>query len=414
MDSLKIEVLPFRPAVRSDVPVTLDVLLRILPPEVTAAPERPALNVGLVLDRSGSMEGARKIDYARQAAAFAVEQLLPEDRVSVTIFDNEVELLVPSTKASQRQHIIDLIRGVQPRGSTALHAGWTQGANQVREFLLQGGLNRVLLLTDGLANVGETNTDNICTHVKGFAVQGVSTTTMGVGNDYNEDLLEAMAKSGDGNYYYIESPVQLADMFATELRGLMATTGRRVLLGLEPRPGVEVVDVLNDLDRDPQGRLVLPNLIVGLPVEVVLRLRVQPQVTASVADLCAFHVSWIDPRGGEQSQEASLALPGVTESGWNGLESNALVRERAALQEAGRLKRQATFDMDQGLSDQALEKLSRSRQSLEGLDPSQEVELEKQDIDSVEKRVREGDLRAAAKLGKAQRYMQEHSKPRKE
>src|SRR5207248_2168521 len=135
-------------------------------------------------DHSGSMGGAKKMDYAIEAAVFAVQQLLAEDRVSVTIFDDNVELLVPSTKAVDRAPIIERVRGVRPRGSTALHDGWIQGANQVREFLLQGGLNRALLLTDGLANVGETNADNICTDVKRLAVAGVSTTTMGVGNDY--------------------------------------------------------------------------------------------------------------------------------------------------------------------------------------------------------------------------------------
>jgi Ca-activated chloride channel family protein len=406
---VKIDVLPVRPAVRSDVPVTLDVLIRITPPTPAVLPDRPPLNLALVLDRSGSMSGARKIEYARQAAIFAVEQLLPSDRISVTIFDDHVELLVPSTMASNRAHIIDLIRGVVPRGSTALHAGWQQGANQVREFLLQGGLNRALLLTDGLANIGETISDNICTDVKRLAVQGVSTTTMGVGADYNEDLLEAMAKSGDGNYYYIEAPVQLADIFQTELRGLMATTGRRVLLSMEPRQGVEVIDVLNDLERDPTGQLVLPNLVMGMPVEVVLRLQVQPWVQAGVADLIAFRLNWLDPRSGEQTQEASLALPGVSESGWNGLESNELVRERAALQMAGRLKRQATRHMEQGESDEALRKLAESRQCLDDLPGSEDVSREQDDIKSVEELVREGDMNRGAKLGKYQQYKRGHS-----
>src|SRR5437763_946535 len=297
MSATVLELIPLRPAVRTDAPVTLDLLLRIVPPTLAGTPRRPPLNLGLVLDHSGSMAGSRKIDYARQAAVYAIQQLLPEDRVSITIFDDTVKTLAPSALVRDKQHLIDLINRVQPAGSTALHAGWQAGARQVQSLPVPGGLNRVLLLTDGLANVGETNPDNIATDVKRLAGQGVSTTTMGVGNDYNEDLLEAMSRSGDGNYYYIESPRQLGDIFQTELLGLMATVGHHVLLGVEPQAGTRVADVLNDLDRDAGGRLMLPNLIVGMPVEVVLRLQVPPQ--RETVDLCGFRLTWQDPQQGE-------------------------------------------------------------------------------------------------------------------
>src|SRR5262249_5766614 len=145
--------------------------------------------------------------------------------------------------------------------STALHAGWKEGGKQVQQHLIAGGLNRVLLLSDGLANVGVTDPDAIATDANRQAREGVSTTTMGLGDDYNEDLLEAMALAGDGNYYYIESPQQLPDIFQTELKGLMATFGKTVSLGVEQQDGVTVADLLNDLDRLPNGRYKLPNLV---------------------------------------------------------------------------------------------------------------------------------------------------------
>ncbi len=408
MSAPALELVPLRPAVRSDAPVTLDLVLRILPPALAGPPTRPPLNLGLVLDHSGSMAGSRKIDFARQAAAYAVEQLLPTDRVSVTIFDDKVETIAPSAPAQDKPRLVRLINDVRPAGSTALHAGWQEGARQVRENHVPGGLNRVLLLTDGLANVGETNPDTIASEVKRLALQGVATTTLGVGNDYNEDLLEAMARSGDGNYYYIESPAQLADLFQTELHGLMATLGHRVLLAVEPQGGTVVADVLNDLDRDAAGRLVLPNLVVGMPLEVVLRLQVPPQ--RDTADLCGFRLTWQAAQGDEQLRTATLRLPAVDAADWEALAPSAYVRERVALQMAGRAKRESSRSLEGGNVPAAEEWLRQARQHLIGLEPSSRVEQEERDLNDVETRLRQGDVAACAKLAKFQHYQRSRSR----
>jgi Ca-activated chloride channel family protein len=410
MSSLNLELIPLRPAVRSDGEVLLDLLVRITPQRGQETPGRPALNLGLVLDHSGSMAGAKKMDYARQAAVYAVQQLLAEDRVSITIFDDTVKVIAPAAPAVDKQRLISLINRVEPAGSTALHAGWQAGANQVREQRLAGGLNRVLLLTDGLANVGETNADNIATDVKRLAVEGIGTTTMGVGADYNEDLLEAMARSGDGNYYYIESPRQLADFFQTELHGLMATVGRGVLLGVEPQSGVEVLAVLNDLDRDPSGRLMLPNLIVGLPVQVVLRLHVPPQQGS--ADLCGFRLTWLDDQRGEQFRTATLRLPALNEAGWEQLPAVGQVREQAALQTAGRSKRASALALESGDAEAAQRWLTQARTDLAGLEKSAEVLQEEEDIAAVESKLQARDYTGHAKMAKYQHYNRSRNRPR--
>lgn len=144
--------------------------------------------------------GGAKIDYARQATAYAVEQLLPSDRLSLTLFDTHVKTEIPSTLATDKQALLETIRRIRTGSSTALHAGWVNGGVQVSEYLNPEQLNRVILLSDGLANVGETNPDAIANDVHGLMQRGVTTTTLGVGADYDEDLLEAMARSGDGNF----------------------------------------------------------------------------------------------------------------------------------------------------------------------------------------------------------------------
>lgn len=122
----KIEVFPLKEKALADGPSEMDFLIRITAPEIETEKDRPKLNLGLVLDRSGSMSG-RKLKNAKRAACYCVDQLLPTDRISVTVFDNEVEVIVPTTLASKRSSIRELINRVRPGDTTALHAAWVHG-----------------------------------------------------------------------------------------------------------------------------------------------------------------------------------------------------------------------------------------------------------------------------------------------
>lgn len=341
-----LELLPLHGAIAHGQPVTLDVLVRITPPTIPIDSDRMPLNLALVIDRSGSM-GGEKIHYARQAAEFAVDNLLPSDRVSIVTFDNYVETLVPSTLATDKQTLREKIRNIHPRGSTALHDGWVEGGIQVSRYLNPDQLNRVILLSDGLANVGETNPDAIAQDVHGLSQRGVSTTTLGIGNDYSEDLLAAMAQSGDGNFVHIESADQLPEIFETELSGLSATLGQRVSLGLEPGQGIRVMDVLNDFDQTDTQRYKLPNLIVGTPINVVVRLQI-PALTAPLS-LLSVRLAWDDPeQPGRQVVRAGLEVPVVRPEQLSDFPANETVQAQVVLLMAARARKEAIALGDRG------------------------------------------------------------------
>lgn len=348
MTEPSIELIPIRSAVCSDAEVSLDVLIRITPPRPEVHFPRAPLNIALVLDRSGSMAEGRKMPFAREAAAFAVKQLLPTDRVSVTIFDDVIETIVPGGRAVDKRGLVRRIEQIQPRRSTNLHGGWAEGGRQAEAGLVSDGVNRVLLLSDGLANTGITDPNTIAAEAAGLAARGVATTTMGVGNDYNEDLLEAMARAGDGRYYYIESPLQLVDIFQTELQGLMEMQGQKVSLGLEPQFGVVVSDVLNDLEKAPTGRLKLPNLVVDMPVLVVVRLNVPSGLAGR--PLLDVRLAFDAPRGGgRRVRRASLAnLPAIPVSEWPLLPEAPEVHEQVALLMVARAQKEAARAAERG------------------------------------------------------------------
>lgn len=395
----QIELIPLRQAVGSDRSTTLDLLIKIIPPEPDLSQERPPLNLSLVIDRSGSMKG-QKIQYARQAACYAIEQLLSSDRISVIIYDDRVETLIPSQLATNKTSIIAQIQRVQPRNMTALHRGWVEGGIQVSQYLNSEQLNRVILLSDGLANQGETNPDVIAADVKGLTQRGVSTTTMGMGGDYNEDLLEAMATAGDGNYYYIESPEQLPHIFETELQGLMATMGRDVTLRINPQADVELVDIFNDFPLTRQGEYQLPNLIQGNPFLVGIRLKV-PAI-AQETELCRFRLSWNSPENSErQKQEISLRLPAVSSAELEQYPFDSEVREQITLMISARAKLEATQRVDRGDYEGAKQVLKSSKNQLEGMElRSTRIQQESLSLDELETDLQQQRFTAYRKRGR--------------
>ena len=259
---------------------TVDVLVRITPPlpspDNTTRPNwkgRPDLNLSLVLDRSGSM-GGEKMIRAREATMFCVDQMLPTDRLSVITFDDRIEVLFPSEPVTNKQSMKDLISRVTARDSTALHEAWVRGGLTVSEHMLDQGINRVVLITDGLANIGITNTDEIVSQAMGLFQRGVSTSTIGIGADFNEDLLMPMAQAAGGNAWHVVEPNDMQHIFQIELEGLIAQFAHTVSLSLIPADGVRIVDVLNDFELTETGRYRLPNLQSGSPLDVVVQLRV--------------------------------------------------------------------------------------------------------------------------------------------
>jgi Ca-activated chloride channel homolog len=361
----QIDLIPLRAAVCSNQATTLDLIVRITPPQPPATDQpRPSLNLGFVIDRSGSMSARRKIDYARSAVCYAIEQLLPSDRLSVTIFDDQVETLIPTTPANNQASFTRLVKQIQPGGSTALHAGWVQGGIQVSQ-VLTSDLNRIILLSDGLANMGQTNPDLIASDVHGLAQRGVSTSTLGLGDDYNEDLLEAMARSGDGNYYYVADAEQLPAIFEQELQGLAATCGKTVTLAFAPQGDVAVAEVLNDLDVNEKGEFKLPNLLFGSPIEVVVRLNIPAASERnSELDLCRFHLTWIDAEQQSQQTQAVLQLPVVTGDQFETLPLNPEVQQQVALMMTAKAKKAAVRLVDQGDYGTASQVLQRTKRQM--------------------------------------------------
>ncbi|MEH2382854.1 MAG: VWA domain-containing protein [Nostoc sp.] len=211
--------------------------------EVAESPRRH-LNLSLVIDRSGSMAGA-PLHHALKAAESVVDQLEPDDILSVVVYDDEVDSVVPPQAVTNKAALKNSIRKVRAGGITNLSGGWLKGCEHVKTRLDPQKINRVLLLTDGHANMGIQD-PKILTATSGQkAEEGIITTTLGFAQGFNEDLLIGMARAATGNFYFIQSIDEATEVFSIELDSLRAVVGQNLKVTLELADGVSLVDTLS-------------------------------------------------------------------------------------------------------------------------------------------------------------------------
>ncbi|HEY9748844.1 MAG TPA: VWA domain-containing protein, partial [Allocoleopsis sp.] len=209
-------------------------------------PESPRrkLNLSLVIDRSGSMAGA-PLHHALKAAESVVDQLEPEDTLSVVVYDDAVDTPVAPQSVTDKATLKTAIRRVQAGGITNLSGGWLKGCEYVHNHLDPQKVNRVLLLTDGHANMGIQDPKALTKTAGQKAEAGIVTTTLGFAQGFNEDLLIGMARAANGNFYFIQSIDEAAEVFSIELDSLRAVVGQNLVVTLELAPGVSLVDTLS-------------------------------------------------------------------------------------------------------------------------------------------------------------------------
>jgi Ca-activated chloride channel family protein len=259
------------------LPLTVRVLLTLAGTPPSDASRIP-LNLSLVLDRSGSMTGA-KIDAAREAAALALQRLWPEDVASVVAYDHEVHVVAEPATGERQRDLPRLVRTIQTRGSTNVSGGWLKGRELLERHRREGGVNRILLLTDGLANQGITDPQALMGLCRNAAVAGITTTTIGFGADFDETLLRSMADAGGGATYYIEEADQAPGVFEEELAGLLSLCAQNVAAEVRTGPVVRLAAVRHAYPSRPTDggigvRLELGDLYAREPKRLLVELLV--------------------------------------------------------------------------------------------------------------------------------------------
>lgn len=340
----------------------LEVLVRV------QAPDRPAdlaiahlpKRLALVVDRSGSMDG-QPLQEALRCVAHIASHLTPQDAMALVVYDDKVDTLLPLQAMGSADTVAKAVAGVLSGGSTNLYRGWLAGAQQ-----LEGGteqtVSRVILLSDGQANHGETDLSAIEAQCHEWLGHGVSTTTVGLGRGFNEDLMIGMARTGGGQNYYGETAADLYDNFDEELALLQAMLLRQVGVKLLPAPGV-IVEMISPAQQLADGSWRMTDLAWGAEAWVAVRLHLSPGTAGQTRDLLAASVSGTALDGTQMQAHAPvLQLPVLDAAALQALPRNetAYTRlEELAFAKASEHLRQVAKDGDRQATQQALDVLEK-------------------------------------------------------
>jgi hypothetical protein len=298
-----------------------------------------------------------KLNLAREGVDLAIARLRDADRAALVVYDDEVDTVqslaaaTPRLKASLRL----ALHGVDAGGSTYLSGGWIAGCHQVAEAAPIASaeatatrIRRVILLTDGLANVGILDPGVLARHAGELRRRGIATTTVGVGQDFDEGLLSAMAEAGGGNFQYVAGPDGLREFFTHELQELfsVAATGLAVTLDLPAGLDAELVSAFPVETKGDALEVAIGDLPAGDEIDLVFTLRAG---RGQVGDLLPVAVTacWTDPRADARRDISATLEPlqWAEEGTVTAMTADDLVLERAALQRAA-AERRAGLELD--------------------------------------------------------------------
>ncbi|MEY2504355.1 MAG: Ca-activated chloride channel [Verrucomicrobiota bacterium] len=367
---------------------------------------RAPMNLSVVLDRSGSMEGA-KIEKARQAAAMAVDKLGDDDIFSLVTYDTETDLLIPPERVGGRDHREDLkarIHRIQPGGSTALHAGVVLGAKQVRRFFEKERVNRVILLSDGLANVGPSTPSDLSRLGRELRGDGIAVSTIGLGDDYNEDLMTALAESSNANYYYVKDAEKLPSIFAQELGAARSLLARSIIIRIQTPEGVRLKEIIGRPEIEVHDRVAeikMPELFGSEQRRFLVRCEVEGEPKEAI-DAATVELNYATLAGNQapsQRQAAKIALTDDQKKADASVRAE-VVREHSVVQ--NRLAKEMAVKLaDEGKTKDAVALLRQQAAKNAAAPPAVQVPGVKEENQSLEAAASEID--SGGRLEKARR-----------
>jgi len=392
--------------VKSAVPAeggVIEVMVRVQAPDQpeTSKATITTKRLALVVDRSGSMDG-QPLHEALRCVSHIAGCMTPADHLSVVVYDNRVDVLIPLAPVKSADAIKRAIAGVVSGGNTNLFGGWEAGAKQL-EGGIDGSISRVILLSDGQANDGLCDIPAIEQHCRQWLAKGVTTTTVGLGRGFNEDLMIAMARSGGGQQYYGQTAEDLYDSFDEEFQLLQSLCLRSLHIKLIPAPGV-IIEPVGLVQQVTDGTYHLSDLAWGAESWMMLRLHVSPTAVNQTRDLLGASLQATTLEGETVTAHAAmLSLPALDAAAFVALAADQAVQDRLQEVEFAQASQALRALVQQG-DTKGARKLMKELQTRFGAHPWLQDklqhlrELAERDPDMLVKEVRFSAMRMSTRL----------------
>ncbi|MDR2820265.1 MAG: VWA domain-containing protein [Desulfovibrio sp.] len=396
---------------------TVKMLITIEAPTVIHKAKRPPVAVSLVIDKSGSMEEARKMAYAKTAGRLLINNLGPDDLFSLTTYDNAVKVLAPLQPVKDKNRLLKLIDGIIPDGMTFLSGGLEKGVEQLKTVRHEGP-SRVILLSDGLANVGVTQPEMVAAIGAKARNTGVGVTTIGLGLDFNEDLMQLLAQRGGGQYYYIKDSEYLPSVFAQELK-LVADSFTRDLRVTFTRPSAisrAKVYGYSTTAKDMTLDIEMSDIASDEKRLIMLDLTITPDVASGKQTLGTVDFAYTDQDGALRQISLPVELDVLADAATRGQAekqneaATRQVREEALLLEVDEAHVEAIKELQKGNASRA-KQILRAQQTALAAAPENKVAVNKlarikQDEAQMDAAQHDPAMQnKIAKAGKASAYM---------
>jgi Ca-activated chloride channel family protein len=355
--------------------------IQVIAPDAPAIrADRPRVNLALVIDRSGSMSEARKLEYVKTAAHQLVDMMDPDDILSIVAYDQEVRTPWPAHAVGRdRAALHRIVSGLYPGGSTFLSGGLEEGFRQAMAGRRGATLNRVLLLSDGLANVGVVDRGELQARAGDMAERGISVSTFGVGHHFDEELMMMVAGGGGGNYRYLGDPERIVAALAAEFQTVSRTAASEVEIIIRLRRDCRFGSVLGrDWRREGDSYVIrLGDLSAGERRTVFANLNVAGD-RPGVREVGDVALRYRDPATSKvvtaSAQAVSLELVRDERLHREGFDRS--VQEKKAVAESSLLVQDAARLADQGKKEEAKEMLGKAAAGLAAAPPSPAVRAE--------------------------------------